>query len=122
MTDEWGRAGEHLQRIGELVRARDEAVDRAEKAERDLARLTSLVQMCCDGSSEDDPAVLCARRVSDLIAQRDEAELQLLFIWKAEPVAIAGSEKYIEGLEKRHQGVDVLAAIAELSEHREELE
>lgn len=129
MTDEWGRAGEHLQRIGELKSARDEAVARAAKAERDLARLTSLVQMCCDGSNEDDPAVLCARRVSELIAQRDEAETVLLLIWDSDPYVLEGDEKYIEGLERRHQGVDALNACADLvnaradlAKRREELE
>jgi hypothetical protein len=47
----------------------------AEKAlvQTHLDRLTSLIQVCCDGSSEDDPAELCARRVQSLIDERDAA-------------------------------------------------
>lgn len=118
MTDKRGQA------IERVSAERDAAIGRAEKAERDLARLTSLIQMCCDGSSEDDPAVLCARRVSELIAQRDEAELQLIDLAGSVWHVVAGDPRlvdYVKMIEERHQGVNVLNTLADLVKRREEL-
>jgi hypothetical protein len=64
--------------IAKLMNERDEAIAQAE-------RLTTCVQMCCDGSSEDDPATLCARRVSELLARAEFAERELSLAFDLPP-------------------------------------
>jgi hypothetical protein len=47
-----------------------------DEARRQLERLRSLVQMACDGLSDDDPARLAAIRMNELVALRERLQIE----------------------------------------------
>ncbi len=63
-----------LDECTELRRQRDELRAELDAIIASLRQLTTSIQMCCDGSSDDKPEVLCARRVDALLERAEKAE------------------------------------------------